>query len=306
MADFHFTVDTEPMAEEVGSVANHVNATTGAIIAMKVATVAAEQRAADEICETVDNGFHALILSQVAQKAAKAKAIVDSKLLELVHYQTSLLNVRAQMEKDFYRIKSRYTKLFSALDVALRMRIMELDKAAYLLATHQNKQMIQRVNNAGVQPCVHSKDSLASSQILVNALLRFQARRLIMGMGRILGNGFQLRRSMAHITHQKSISQEEPVYVPMLVLHADDLNLSISRESLKLPIGIKELANNLGVVHSHLEQATWHASTAEDKSKIAAKCKDMLAQMPMSERTNGTFQILLGKQNWLSLQGAQG
>ena len=263
MADFHFTVDTDPMAEEVNSVSNHVNATTGAIIAMKVATVAAEQKAADEICETVDNGFHALILSQVAQKAAKAKAVVDSKLLELVHYQNSLLGIRSQMERDFHRIKSRYTKLFTALNTALRLRVIELDKAAYQMAEHHNQQLMRRVSNAGVQPCMHSNDSLASSQLLVNALLRFQGKRLIHGMGRVLGNGIQLRRSMAHITHQESKNQQEPVYVPMLVLHSDDMNLAVSRESLRLPTGVNEIANSLNHVRSQLEKVSWQSSTSE-------------------------------------------
>ena len=52
MATFNYTVDTIPMAEELASVSRHVNRTTGAVIAMQTAVIAAEEIAAAHICKT--------------------------------------------------------------------------------------------------------------------------------------------------------------------------------------------------------------------------------------------------------------
>ena len=47
MANFNYTVDTKPMADEMRSVSRHVNATTGAVVAMQTAVIIAEEKAAD-------------------------------------------------------------------------------------------------------------------------------------------------------------------------------------------------------------------------------------------------------------------
>ena len=54
MASFNYTVDTKPMAEEMRSVSRHVNATTGAVVAMQTAVIIAEEKAADHVCNNVN------------------------------------------------------------------------------------------------------------------------------------------------------------------------------------------------------------------------------------------------------------
>ena len=83
MPTFNYTVDTRPMADEISSVARHVNITTGAIVAMQAAVILAEQKAADHVCKNVNRGFHSLIRSQISQKMAKLQSEVDSHLMQL-------------------------------------------------------------------------------------------------------------------------------------------------------------------------------------------------------------------------------
>lgn len=58
MANFNYTVDTKPMADEMRSVSRHVNATTGAVVAMQTAVIIAEEKAADHVCNNVNKGFY--------------------------------------------------------------------------------------------------------------------------------------------------------------------------------------------------------------------------------------------------------
>ena len=55
MATFNYIVDTHPMAQEMGSVSNNVKVTTGAVVAMQTAVVLAEAKAADAVCDNVNN-----------------------------------------------------------------------------------------------------------------------------------------------------------------------------------------------------------------------------------------------------------
>ena len=84
MATFNYTVDTQPMADEMSSVSHHVNVTTGAVVAMQAAVIAAEERAADHVCSNVNKGFYSLIRSQISQKLAKFQSEVDSNIIQLV------------------------------------------------------------------------------------------------------------------------------------------------------------------------------------------------------------------------------
>ena len=49
MANFSFTVDTDPMAHEISTVSKHVDATSAAVVTMQSAVIVAEQEAADHV-----------------------------------------------------------------------------------------------------------------------------------------------------------------------------------------------------------------------------------------------------------------
>ena len=128
MAQFNFTVDTEPMADSIDGVANHVDGTTAAVVAMQTAVIIAEEKGAERICNNVNYGFYSLIRSQISQKIATHKSKADAKIMELQQQTVSLAAIKSRMEKDYMMLASRYTKLFEGLNKSLRARIFELDK----------------------------------------------------------------------------------------------------------------------------------------------------------------------------------
>ena len=128
MATFNYTVDTQPMAAEMSNVSHHVNITTGAVIAMQTAVIAAEETATDHICNNVNKGFYSLIRSQISQKLAKLQSEVDSNVMQLVQQKNALLNIKHRMQRDYNMIASRYIKLFNGLNANLKSRVFELDK----------------------------------------------------------------------------------------------------------------------------------------------------------------------------------
>ena len=83
MANIDFVIDTEPMAQEMSSISNHIKGTTAAVVAMQTAVVLAEQKAADLVCDNVNKGFYAMMRSQISQKIATLQSKVDSYLMQL-------------------------------------------------------------------------------------------------------------------------------------------------------------------------------------------------------------------------------
>ena len=115
MATFNYTVDTNPMAQEIGSVSNHIKGTTTAVVAMQAAVILAEEKAADHVCTNVNKGFFTLIRSQISQKVAKLQSEVDSHLMQLNQQRKQLLSIKGRMERDYNMISNRYSKLFEII-----------------------------------------------------------------------------------------------------------------------------------------------------------------------------------------------
>ena len=68
MADFNFTVDTTPMANQINSVSHHVDGVTASVVAMKTAVISAEKDGANKICGNVNRGFFSMMQAQITQK----------------------------------------------------------------------------------------------------------------------------------------------------------------------------------------------------------------------------------------------
>ena len=116
-------VDTQPMADELKTVSRHVTGTMTAVVAMQAAVIKADQEAADQVCNDVNRGFHALMSSQISQKIAKLQSDVDSHLLRLNQQTKQLLAIKRQMERDYRRTAERYGKTFNTINRELRQRV---------------------------------------------------------------------------------------------------------------------------------------------------------------------------------------
>jgi hypothetical protein len=286
------------MARSVSEVSRHVQGTSVAVIAMKTATVIAEQNAADHISNEVTTGFHRLIMSQVAQKAAKAKAVVDSKQQELLHLKISLQHVRAQMERDFHRISHRYGKLFKALNDALIMRVRELDRMAYALPREHFRNMETRVRGFAVQPSIHQEESVVGSQLLAMVKSRQHVRNSIEAMGGILNKGQSLKNTMAKILDTKFVAQETPILVPLLVLECDDMNIGLQRKSLYTPRAISLLGARQAEIHQCFQGANWQDVPDETRQLVMAKCIESASSLQTSDRIRALIINLAKASNW--------
>lgn len=130
MATFDFLIDTKPMADSMGTVSNHVLATTAAVTAMQAAVIKTENDAAEHICRNVDRGFYNLMRSRMSMKLSESFTLMNAKMVLLMEYSKALMQTKSRMESDVNRLRREYYKTFHGLDKALENRIFQLDKEA--------------------------------------------------------------------------------------------------------------------------------------------------------------------------------
>lgn len=167
MSTFNYHIDTQPLAEEMGNVSKNVNLTTGAVVAMQAAVVAAEERASDLVCDNVNRGFYSLIRSQISQKLAKYKSEYESKRMLLSHQKRALVSIKTIMERDYNMISKRYTKLFNGLNSNLQTRVFEVDKPMIDFSYRDIGRMTNRSKYLTAVVPLTQLESVASSQKIV-------------------------------------------------------------------------------------------------------------------------------------------
>lgn len=230
MATFNYTVDTKPMAEELRSVSRHVNATTGAVVAMQAAVIIAEEKAANHVCSNVNKGFYSLIRSQISQKMAKLQSEVDSHLMQLVQQKNALLSIKFRMQKDYNMIASRYIKLFNGLNSNLKQRVFELDKPTIDFAVKEVDKVSNRTKYLTATIPITQLESLSASQKIVASNIKFRGYNVIKSMRNFLFEmDTQKKLTDQILINDSRYNETAKVYIPIVICECnrDKLDLAI-------------------------------------------------------------------------------
>ncbi len=159
-------VDTNPMANSIDTISRHVDATTTAVVAFQTAVIKAEKDGAEHVCKNVNKGFFTLMHSQLSQKIAANQSRVDSLTMELVAQKKRLLAIKSTMEKDYSRIVSRYSRIITGINKALKQRVVELDRPVFEFTNREIAcNMGRNQLLAAVVPVCQLENLTASQQI---------------------------------------------------------------------------------------------------------------------------------------------
>lgn len=186
MEHLSFTVDTEPMAREIGAVSQKVNNTTAAVVSMRAAVLLAEERAAEQVCDNVNKGFYTLIHSQISQKIARLRSDVDSHLMKLNQCRKQLLGIKNRMERDYGMITGRYTKLFNGINKNLELRVFELDKPTFNFAVTDTNAMNNRTAQLTATVPVSQLEMLTASQHILTSNMKYRCLQVVSSVNNFL------------------------------------------------------------------------------------------------------------------------
>jgi hypothetical protein len=287
MATFNYTVDTQPMADELKNVSRHVDVTTGAVVAMQTAVIAAERKGADHVCANVNKGFYSLIRSQISQKLAKFKSEVDSQIMQLAQQKKALIAIKTRMERDYNMISKRYMKLFNGLNVNLKNRIFELDKPTMDFACKEVEKASNRTRSLSATFPITQSESISSSQKIVASNIKLKGLNVINSMkGFIHEMNIQKKLTDAILIDDFSILKEGVSYIPIVIYECnrdktDYLNIEIVVPETELSTVVKSAIKNAG--HSEFTKLSW-IQNSSNLMEISSEFSKLISVSKKSQR----------------------
>lgn len=302
MARIDCVIDTQPMANEISSVSNHINGTTAAVVGMKAAVVQAESEAADHVCQNVNRGFYTLIHSQISQKIAKLRSEVDSHTMRLNQLQRQLLGIKDRMERDYGMISQRYLKLFGTLNKNLQQRVFELDKPVIEFAVKDVNTIFNRTKQMPATVPVSQQESLSVSQRILASNVKYQGKKVIDSMGRFLTDMKEQKELTEQVLLPVKSEENADILVPVLLSECNydgsgnkRMDVIVTRSGLTQR-SQDAIRNSISVAALNLQ---WEEGEAADEvksefsrflsaSSASQRVKDMANKLFMA---NG-FQVL--------------
>ncbi len=304
MATFNYTVDTKPMAEEIRSVSHHVNATTGAVVAMQTAVILAEERAADHVCNNVNKGFYSLIRSQISQKMAKLQSDVDSHLMQLVQQKNALLSIKNRMQRDYNMIAGRYIKLFNGLNANLKQRVFELDKPTIDFAVKEVDKVSNRTKYLTATIPITQLESVSLSQKIVASNIKHRGLNVINSMRSFL---FEMN-TQKKLTDQILINDNRytgtaTIYIPVVICECnrdktDSKNLEIIVSDVELDNFSKSAIQN--TAYAEINKVEWSQKSVSN-SEIKSEFSKLLSSSSKSQRVKDLAMQLFQSNNYQTI-----
>jgi hypothetical protein len=298
MATFNYTVDTNPMAQEIGTVSNHIKGTTTAVVAMQTAVISAEEKAADHICSNVNKGFFTLIRSQISQKVAKLQSEVDSHFMQLNQQRKQLLAIKGRMERDYNMISGRYMKLFNGLNQNLKQRVFELDKPTIDFAVREVEKVSNRTKYLTATVPVTQLESLAISQKIIASNVKFRGLKVIGSMTNFLSNMNEQKRLTDNILLQSnSQTSNKTLYIPVIISECnfdkfDNKNIDVTVSKIQLSGQTQSMVKN--TINQNIGNLNWQNEKeieTETKSEFSKILSNASASQRVKDMTNKLFMV---------------
>ena len=299
MAQFNFTVDTEPMADSIDGVANHVDGTTAAVVAMQTAVIIAEEKGAERICNNVNYGFYSLIRSQISQKIATHKSKADAKIMELQQQTVSFAAIKSRMEKDYMMLASRYTKLFEGLNKSLRARIFELDKPSTSFVYKDVLPVANRTKRLTGTPSTTQMESIAGSQMISVSNTKYNAMQNISSMQDFIFNSEIQKSLIGSILTKESVSKPTEKFIPVIVSESEGLNVRQSQWQITQP-QLKKNANAKveSFAYSSLSNMKWTDDDSNNTTRVKQEFGNFVNQSSISDRVKKQMLSFIESAKW--------
>ena len=304
MATFNYTVDTQPMAEELSNVSRHVNVTTGAVVAMQVAVIAAEGNAADHVCNNVNRGFYSLIRSQISQKLAKLQSEVDSNVMQLVQQKNALLGIRTRMQRDYNMIAMRYIKLFNGLNANLKNRVFELDKPTIDFACKEIDKVSNRTKYLTATFPITQSESISLSQKIITSNVKQRGLNVINSMKYFIHEmNIQKRLTDQVMINDNSFSRIGTAYIPIVIYECnrdrkDQKDIDIVVQDVELTSIAKSAIKN--AAYAQFSDLKWSQNSTSNQ-EIKSEFSKLLSASPKTKRIKDLALLLYQSNNYLTI-----
>lgn len=306
MATFNYTVDTRPMADEMRTVSHHVDGTTVAVVAMQLAVVAAEEEAAELVCENVNKGFYTLIRSQISQKLAKLQSEVDSNLMQLLQQKNALLNIKTRMQRDYNMIATRYTKLFNGLNVNLKNRVFELDKPTIDFACREIDKVSNRTRYLTATVPVSQLESVSASQRIVASNVKQRGFNVIHSMKTFI-HEMNVQKILTDqiLINDNTMMKLGTNYIPIILIECNRGDTDLKTLDILVPDSVLDNITKSAIKNMAYGSASELKWTNDQSSKpeVSSEFSKLLSASVKAKKINEMTMKLYTSHHFQTLKG---
>lgn len=287
MADINFVVDTNPMADSISGVSNHVTATTAAVVAMQAAVIASEKQSANRICQNVDKGFYSLIRSQLTMKLSDAYTEMQAKLALLTEYSKTLQKTQARMEGDYFRVRRQYQQIFKGLDKALSTRVAQLDKEAVGIADARKKMILGMFERHVPEALVTSAEVDSSNQQIAAARIKDKTGRSLDNLAGKVAENQSYRQLMDAMLDKNTSETVQQEYISVVFSSKQS---SVVTDSYVMTLNFPEylpeqISSNISLnILSHEELFAGDGKTDFEKKTVSEEFQALVASSGLDQR----------------------
>lgn len=287
-------VNTTPFDNSVNRCGDHVGTLTGSIIGFKTANVASKVNNEKKIANSVTSGFSSLIEQNLALQNAGIEAEMHAIAGELMQQCKELDYKHEVMNKDFNRIKTRYTSLFETITKEMNNRIKQLIKPCFDFVSQVRQEQNRRIETSLLSVATTTGKESDSARIAIQASkMKRNAENLISTAGGYIKGNKSL--SIAKDTFCIDTEESDKVcYAPVIVAYSGDESSPLMPTIYANPIidGNKEAKDSLLNTANSLKE---REVSIDDKNRIGAYFNQMLSDVSDgSERSQRIVSIMKG------------
>ena len=305
----NYTVDTSPMAQSLENVSQKVTETSVAVVAMKAAVVAAETKAADDVCKNINKGFYTLMQSQITQKIAQLQSTVETKLVELGQQAIALENIQKRMERDYNMIVRRYSKLFGSLNSALKTRIYELDKPVVIMVNKDMQLSNHRVLQGFANISTHQNESLRLNTEMMVSKTKKDSEKMLGCIHGFTRNNLVQKKITDELMRNGIGECTQDIYVPLMIYSSSSNTGADTRVYMPqsgdevLDAKMEREAHNKAVLL--VNDNYWTQRESNDRMMLEAEYKTLVSQSNTSDKVKKLALELFEKSKISQLKGSK-
>ena len=215
-------VNTTPFDYSVERCGDHVGTLTDSVIGFKTANVASKIDNEKKIVNSVTSGFSSMIEQNLSLQNAGIEAEMHALAGELMQQCKELDYKHEVMNKDFNRIKSRYSSLFDSLTKELNNRLKQLIKPCFDFVSQVRQEQNRRIETSllSVATTTGKESDVARVSIQVSKMKSNAEYLILTAKNYIIGNKSLNTAKAAFLI--EGGKKDHTYFVPVIICYSSD------------------------------------------------------------------------------------
>jgi hypothetical protein len=206
---------------------------------MHFAQCTAIQQTANEVSQSIINGFFGTIKTELSQQMQALNSAIEADLGLILEQGKAVSNQKNVMETDYNRISARYVSIFRDLDDECYKRIHALDKPAFLISETVHKKITGELGvNASAKSLITiQEESSSKTMLLISSLVR-KVHDVMETLHSYITQESRLSSLIDSFLENEKIEEKQSFFIPVIFVEQDSLEGNSSGYAEFLPENI--------------------------------------------------------------------